>query len=263
MTTQANKSQHNETIHKITDFFKKRKLLALVLGCVALFGVYKVYHHFFVSVPAANKAQTEKADTGKKSTASKKDSVVTATSQYKGDASLAGPRQGVSGDTPNEKGFDVFAVSVPGVLSRSGQPTLADFAWLKKNGWKSVVDFRQDGEKNNPEALDSNIAGFNDLKLTFLNIAIKDGDVLTADQANQFLKFVTDAKNQPVHVHCAAGIGRTGIAVALYRYSVEGWPMEKAIEEAKLFKSSGVNKKQTSWLLKWAAEHSIGGYNAQ
>ncbi len=179
--------------------------------------------------------------------------------KYATNISLVGPRGNVPDNAPKGQGFDLFAIPVPGVLSRSEQPTIDDFKWLKDNGWKSVVDLREDGEKNNPTALDSKIPGFNDLGLNFLNIPIKDGTTPSVAQADQFLKFVTDPKNQPAHVHCAAGIGRTGITVALYRYSVQSWPMDKAIEEAGLF-TKNINKDQKNWLAKWAASHDPGSY---
>jgi protein tyrosine/serine phosphatase len=172
---------------------------------------------------------------------------------------MVGPRGNVPSGAPSKNDFTLFAIPVPGILSRSGQPTLDNFKWLKQNGWKSVVDFREDGEKGNPYALDSKLPGFNNLGLNFLSIPIKDSTVPSNDQADQFLKFVTDPKNQPVHVHCAAGIGRTGIAVALYRYSVQNWPMDKAIEEAGLF-TKNINKEQKNWLAKWAASHDPGSY---
>lgn len=172
---------------------------------------------------------------------------------------FVGPRGNVPENAPKKKDFKLFAVPVPGVLSRSAQPSLADFLWLKNNGWKSVVDFREDGEKGNQYSIDSKLPGFNELGLNFLSIPIKDGGVPTNEQADQFLKFVTDSHNQPVHVHCASGIGRTGIAVALYRYGVESWPMEKAIQEASLFNKE-IGDSQKKWLNQWASEHRPGSY---
>lgn len=179
--------------------------------------------------------------------------------RYGSELDLVGPRGNVSDSAPKNGGFDLFAVSVPDILSRSGQPTLEEFEWLKKNGWKSVVDFREDGEKGNPYAIDSKLPGFNDLGLNFLSMPIKDGALPSREQADQFLKFVTDPKNQPVHIHCAAGIGRTGIATALYRYSVQGWPIDKIIEEASLF-DKDMKKARQDWLKKWAEDNAPGGY---
>ncbi|MEI6650692.1 MAG: protein-tyrosine phosphatase family protein [Candidatus Moraniibacteriota bacterium] len=177
---------------------------------------------------------------------------------FTGTVVLVGPDGNVPKGAPKD-GLKLFSVPVPGVLSRSAQPTLDGFTFLKVNGWKSIVDFREDGEKSNPYALDSKLPGFDQLSLKFLSIPIKDGTVPSDAQADLFLKFVTDPANQPVHVHCAAGIGRTGVAVALYRYSVQGWSMDKAIAEAGLY-TKNLNSSQQDWLGKWAANHAPGSF---
>ena len=178
---------------------------------------------------------------------------------YAGDLSLVGPGGNAIDTIPGKEDLKLFAIPVPGILSRSGQPTLAGFEWLKKNGWKSVVDFREDMEKENPYAIDSKLPGFDNLGLNFLSLIIKDGGNFKKEQADQFLKFVTSPENQPVHIHCAAGIGRTGVATALYRYSVQGWSMNKAIEESSLF-TKIISKSQRDWLQKWAKDNLPGSY---
>lgn len=121
-----------------------------------------------------------------------------------------------------------------------------------------MIDLRQDGEKNDI-SLDSKIPGFDSLGFNYLELPIQDGSVPSAEQEDQFLRFVLDKENQPVHFHCAAGIGRTGVLMAVYRYSVQGWPMDLAIQEAGLFEKM-IGKKQQAWLNKWADEHLPGEY---
>ena len=166
---------------------------------------------------------------------------------------FVGPRGNISADTPVESGFDTFAIVVPGVLSRSGQPTLSEFQWLKNNGWKGVVDLRIAGD-HNEDANDQDIKNFSDLGFNYLWLQIVDGTPPTDDQAKQFLTFVTNPANQPVEVHCLAGVGRAGTMIALYRYQIQGWPMAEAISESKLF-SGGVDSGQTVWLNNWAVKN--------
>src|SRR2546425_12339464 len=52
-------------------------------------------------------------------------------------------------------------------------------------------------------------------------------------QAEEFLRVIQDPNNAPVHMHCNAGRDRTAMMAALARYSIDGWPMEKALEEAR------------------------------
>lgn len=173
------------------------------------------------------------------------------------DILLVRPKGNVPAGAPTEGKFDTFSISIPGVFSRSGQPSIDDFKWLKNNGWKSIIDLREDNERGDV-SLDSKIPGFNELEFIFVSIPIKDGDTPSQEQAVQFLEFVTDPKNQPVHIHCHAGTGRTGLMTALYRYAVQSWPMDRAIEEKAAFGSN--NKVQKKWLLKWANSHKAGEY---
>lgn len=174
------------------------------------------------------------------------------------DFSPIGPRGNVPEDAPKDYGFWSFAISTPQVLSRSGQPTLKDFQWLKDHGWKSDINLRVDGDHNEISD-DLDIPGFRALGLNYLKIQMLDGAAPTDKQAEEFLSFVTRPENQPAHVHCRGGIGRAGIMVALFRYSVEGWPMDKIMDESRLFQG-GIDEAQQKWLAKWMTNHTPGSY---
>lgn len=169
-----------------------------------------------------------------------------------------GPRQNILAGAPADYGFWSFAVPVTGILSRSGQPTIVDFKWLKEHNWKSVVDLRVDGERDEIGD-DRKIEGFNELGFNYLALPIIDGSPPTNAQAEEFLAFVTNPANQPSHVHCRGGIGRTSVMVALYRYSVQAWPWLKAVEESQLFQG-GMSDSQKNWLERWAQSHAPGSW---
>jgi protein tyrosine phosphatase (PTP) superfamily phosphohydrolase (DUF442 family) len=162
----------------------------------------------------------------------------------------AGPRTGVPVGAPKAYGFWSFAIIDGGKISRSGQPLMSEFTWLKNNGWKSVVDLRTDGEYKEVGD-DLKLSGFKALGFNYLALPIRDGAVPTAKQAQQFLKFASDPANQPMEVHCRGGYGRTGTLIALYRYSIDGWTMPQAIAESKLY-MGGIDSGQKKWLLNWA-----------
>lgn len=164
-----------------------------------------------------------------------------------------GPRGNVPLNTPNEDGFKMFAIVSPGLLSRSAQPSLLEFQWLKDNNWKSVIDLRINGDHGQVGG-DMAINGFSGLGFKYLWLQMIDGGVPTDEQALQFLSFVTNPNNQPVEIHCLAGIGRTGTMVALYRYQIQGWVIDQAIKESKLY-AGGINSVQEMWLRHWATEH--------
>lgn len=166
---------------------------------------------------------------------------------------FVGPRENISSDAPVAYGFWSFAMPVSGVLSRSGQPLVEEFRWLAKGGWRGDVNLRVDGERGEIGD-DAKLPGFNELGFNYLHLPIIDGHPPTDEQAEQFLVFVMDPNNQPVHVHCRGGIGRAGTMVALYRYAVQGWPMDKAIEESRPFQG-GISDMQKKWLENWAKNH--------
>lgn len=98
---------------------------------------------------------------------------------------------------------------------------------LVDQGFKGIVDLTLEGTN---DAKGGKAAGLNTL-----NVKILDNSAPTQKQMKDFLDFATNPKNSPCYVHCEAGKGRTGVAVASYRMAVEGWPPEKAIAEAKKF----------------------------
>lgn len=67
----------------------------------------------------------------------------------------------------------------------------------------------------------------------------------------RFLQVASDPANQPVLVHCAAGVQRTGGAVALYRTVVENWDFDRAVEEM-ISRGNGGRRDQVAQLRKIA-----------
>jgi len=66
-----------------------------------------------------------------------------------------------------------------------------------------------------------------------LHVPILDNSVSTIAQMNQLISFAQ--AHPPTYVHCEAGKGRTGTALACYRIAVDGWTPDQAIAEAKPF----------------------------
>jgi protein tyrosine phosphatase (PTP) superfamily phosphohydrolase (DUF442 family) len=99
---------------------------------------------------------------------------------------------------------------------------------LKKQGYKAIISLT--AEKNAEEHETASALG-----LHHYYIPIIDNTTPTKNQMKQFLDLVSDPRNQPVYVHCQAGKGRTGMAVAARRMAIDGWPVGKAVAEAHSF----------------------------
>ncbi len=229
---------------------------ALALGTVAVFGTGIVFTLF--RTPTVLR---DTNTTGAPITAPEKGGTVLALPTIAPQdvrASFVGVRENIPEDAPNAYGFWSFAMPVSGILSRSGQPLISEFAWLKSHGWKSVISLRTDGERGEVGD-DAKLPGFANLGLTYVHLPLVDGRPPKPGQAEEFLAFVTTPMNQPVHIHCRGGIGRTGTMTALYRYAVQGWPMDLAIQESRAFQG-GVSLVQATWLQEWANTHAAGSH---
>ena len=119
-----------------------------------------------------------------------------------------------------------YGIVDQGILSRSGRPTTEGYGWLGERGVRAVVNLTE-------QDIDATVR----TQSTFSSYLWLPMHLTpTEEQAEQFLDFVQDPRHWPVHVHCDQGEYRTGIMVALMRYAIDGWPLERALEEARLYR---------------------------
>lgn len=103
----------------------------------------------------------------------------------------------------------------------------SDYINLKQKGFNLIINLCAERDLDSKMAVKTGILA--------LRLSIMDNTTPTLNQVSIFLRLVTDTRNCPVFVHCEAGKGRTGIMVACYRISVEGWDTERAIIEARSY----------------------------
>ena len=60
-------------------------------------------------------------------------------------------------------------------------------------------------------------------------------EVPTIAQVTEILDLLSGPDGAPTYVHCEAGKGRTGVAIACYRMAVTGWGTADALTEAVNF----------------------------
>lgn len=128
--------------------------------------------------------------------------------------------------------------TVPGVVNFSqvettvacaGATTPESLAGIKKMGFNSVMNLRmstEPGAKIEEEAAAAKAAGINFIHLPF-NERMPDTAII-----DQFLKAVTDPKNQPAFIHCASG-NRAAMMWFIKRVMVDKWDVDRASEEAE------------------------------
>ena len=67
------------------------------------------------------------------------------------------------------------------------------------------------------------------------HVPVTDMEAPTIAQLTQLLDLLSAPGDGPIYVHCEAGKGRTGVAIACYRMAVTGWGTADALTEAANF----------------------------
>jgi uncharacterized protein (TIGR01244 family) len=108
-----------------------------------------------------------------------------------------------------------------------GQPRIEHLAKLKADGVKAIINLRQPSEHRASEEEEE----AKKLGLRYFNIPVVYRDPKD-EQVDEFLKITDDPENRPAFIHCTAAI-RVGAFWMIRRVLRDGWPVEKAEEEAK------------------------------
>lgn len=112
-------------------------------------------------------------------------------------------------------------------LYRGAQPRRGGLIRLKELGVKTVINLR--GANDNTRSAEREAYA---MDLKYFNVPMGRIGRPTDDQVTQVLAIINAAENQPVFVHCNYGRDRTGLVIAVYRLSKEGWTAKEALREA-------------------------------
>ena len=119
---------------------------------------------------------------------------------------------------------------VNGILFRGGQPKPGGFEQLRQLGIKTVVNLRDDDDREAQEESEVKNAG-----LRYFNIPLGRLGRPDDKEIEGILSLINNRENQPVFIHCAHGADRTGVVIAVYRIIHDGWTSEQAKDEAKRY----------------------------
>lgn len=112
-------------------------------------------------------------------------------------------------------------------VATGGQPTDAAFAKLAANGYRAVLNLRTASEgidlKHEQDAVQT--AGMRYINIPVVSSAPKP------EQVDEFIRAVKDKDNQPMLIHCGTA-NRVGAFWMIYRVVDQGWPEDKALDEA-------------------------------
>jgi protein tyrosine phosphatase (PTP) superfamily phosphohydrolase (DUF442 family) len=119
-----------------------------------------------------------------------------------------------------------FEAVQPGVLYRAGNRGMSEFQHAIEQGKiKTVIPLIDDTEWSDGKKpqFAQELAWCQSRGVKVVRIPIRLGGWPTADDVKTFLSVVSDKQNQPVLVHCAQGVRRTGFMVAAFEQGVLGW----------------------------------------
>lgn len=129
---------------------------------------------------------------------------------------------------------------------RGAQPLESDFQALKDLGVTTVIDLRNDPTAYEKGAVEA-------LGMKYVNIPMSGWKTPQQKDVDAFLELVNKEETGAFFVHCKAGIHRTGVVGAAYRYTKYDWDYANVYKEMKNYNYSNglVHGKLGSFVKKW------------
>jgi protein tyrosine/serine phosphatase len=130
-------------------------------------------------------------------------------------------------DATNSAGLPRFQ-QVSERLYRSGQPREGSLSRLRELGINTVINMRGTSARTRAEETEARALGLN-----YYNVALPNWGRPQDTRVTRILEIIAAPESGRVLIHCKEGVDRTGMIVALYRMTHEGWTSQKALAEAE------------------------------
>ncbi len=131
-------------------------------------------------------------------------------------------------------------------LYRGAQPLDGGISKLRELGVNTVINLRGTSERTRAEEAEARALGLN-----YFNIALPNWGRPQDERIARIMALINAPENGRVFVHCKEGVDRTGLIVAIYRMTHDGWSSERALAEAE---RSGMHQTQL-WMRDYAKDY--------
>lgn len=113
-------------------------------------------------------------------------------------------------------------------VCRGKQPRPQDYAELKREGFKTIIDLRGGWIHKPHESREARAAG-----IEYRSFRLSGIWEPHDQQMATILKVLEDPARVPAFIHCRRGDDRTGMVLACYRIAHDHWKNEDALNEAR------------------------------
>ncbi len=139
-------------------------------------------------------------------------------------------------------------------IYRGAQPRAGGIRRLAQLGIKTIINLRAANERTAAEEQEAETAG-----LRFINVPMPDFSRPSDEQVRRVLALLDDRTNYPVFIHCKRGADRTGVIIACYRITHDGWTDRQALAEAKGYGMNWFQRGMKDFVEDFYEQHAATG----